>query len=576
MFNHKKLLPGVLCSLVAADDVWVQPPYSEIIDNIQQRSSEPETWGFPTGQLAALWSLCPTLDVPAGGSSVVCDQSTCAVVCNPGYIGTGKRRTRCRYNKKKGFFWKKELGACETCTDLTPSAGMSSSCDFNPKNKRVCKHTCDTEGDIIAVGEKEPNNISLKCKCPRDQVTKVRTCGWFNKKLGGTIDQAVLDGLMCSAPVTAQATTTEGMGIQDETTTMAGATTTTMAGATTTTMAGATTTTIAGATTTTVAGATTTTVAGATTTTEGMGIMGDTTTTVAATTTTTVAAGEFAALTDLITPGLTHCSSADNGFGGRIVNGVTAVANSWPSIANLFLQTTAQMSSGFGSQCGGTIISEHWVMTAAHCCDGMAKVTSTFGQHSQMGSDAGEFQLESTLMINHGDYGDTSDGSGQNTDYCLIKFEDDIIATGGGIAAGIVDIACLPTSEVVGGEACWVAGWGTTEYQGNVSDLLLSIGVNIFSQEYCIANTESNFLFPDDICAGIPDGDGDGQADGGKDSCQGDSGGPLMCPVGGKATLVAVVSRGAGCADPNTAGIYSSTHFANSWIVSTIAANGGP
>ena len=38
------------------------------------------------------------------------------------------------------------------------------------------------------------------------------------------------------------------------------------------------------------------------------------------------------------------------------------------------------------------------------------------------------------------------------------------------------------------------------------------------------------YIDPDlDICAGVPDWDGNGQADGGKDSCQGDSGGPLIC-----------------------------------------------
>ena len=41
------------------------------------------------------------------------------------------------------------------------------------------------------------------------------------------------------------------------------------------------------------------------------------------------------------------------------------------------------------------------------------------------------------------------------------------------------------------------------------------------------------------------------------DFCQGDSGGPLICGYDGKATLVEILSRGVGCADPNSAGIYS-------------------
>ena len=57
-------------------------------------------------------------------------------------------------------------------------------------------------------------------------------------------------------------------------------------------------------------------------------------------------------------------------------------------------------------------------------------------------------------------------------------------------------------------------------------------------QQYCIANTVYTDLETDDICAGIPDNDGDGETDGGKDFCQGDFGGPLICPQDGKATLV--------------------------------------
>jgi hypothetical protein len=79
-----------------------------------------------------------------------------------------------------------------------------------------------------------------------------------------------------------------------------------------------------------------------------------------------------------------------------------------------------------------------------------------------------------------------------------------------------IQVACLPTAEVTHGDACWVAGWGTTSYGGDTSNALQSVGVNIFSQEYCIANTLYTGLMPDDICAGIPDTDGIGGADGGK------------------------------------------------------------
>ena len=56
---------------------------------------------------AALWSLCPTLELPTGVDSVVCDQSSCVQVCQTGMRSIGNRKTRCRWNRKRGFFWTK-------------------------------------------------------------------------------------------------------------------------------------------------------------------------------------------------------------------------------------------------------------------------------------------------------------------------------------------------------------------------------------------------------------------------------------------------------------------------------------
>ena len=61
---------------------------------------------------------------------------------------------------------------------------------------------------------------------------------------------------------------------------------------------------------------------------------------------------------------LEYCSEGENGFGSsRIVGGVYATQHSWPSIVNLRVKDGA----GSDHQCGGTIIANHWVVTAAHC-----------------------------------------------------------------------------------------------------------------------------------------------------------------------------------------------------------------
>ena len=67
-------------------------------------------------------------------------------------------------------------------------------------------------------------------------------------------------------------------------------------------------------------------------------------------------------LTYRIPPNL-KCPNPNPGIGGigRIVGGVRAIPHSWPWISSLWF-------GRFG--CGGTIIGEKTVLTAAHCCDG--------------------------------------------------------------------------------------------------------------------------------------------------------------------------------------------------------------
>ena len=86
-----------------------------------------------------------------------------------------------------------------------------------------------------------------------------------------------------------------------------------------------------------------------------------------------------------------------------------------------------------------------------------------------MKDDPGEFSLSASEIIIHPDYDDIFDGSSQNMDYCLLKFDENLITFNG---QDNVKIACLPEQPLEGGEACWVAGWGTTSYQGELADTL--------------------------------------------------------------------------------------------------------
>ena len=120
---------------------WDQPTYLDALQMSRNRNSD---WAFPVGvRASALWSLCPALELPQGAESLTCDQSTCMTVCQPGYKATGRRRVRCRWKRKKGFFWKNYLGTCFTCDPTAPPSDLTSSCTINTRNNRkICDLSC--------------------------------------------------------------------------------------------------------------------------------------------------------------------------------------------------------------------------------------------------------------------------------------------------------------------------------------------------------------------------------------------------------------------------------------------------
>ncbi|CBY11089.1 unnamed protein product [Oikopleura dioica] len=507
-------------AVFTAATAWEQPTYSNFLRSLGQKKSG---WGAPEGRIAAAHSLCPALDTPDNGS-IVCDQSTCALVCDEGFVATGRRRTKCRFNTTKQFFWKRTLGECDTCPDLAaPPAGVEATCTLNWMGKKKCVYKCANGEDITANGSSF-GGITSVCACPR---WNNRVCGWNTRKLQNMITDSDVAGFSCpDVP---------------ETTTAAPPASTTAAPPASTTAAPPASSTAAPPASTTAAPPASTT---------------------AAPVSTTGPAPEFETLSNDIPSTLTTCGPSSRSI-EKIVNGIDATQTHWPWIARLFLKVNVGDNSGFS--CGGSIINDNWVITAAHCCEGMAEVDATFNDADKQSFETGEFTSTSTQLFNHPMYGDSSDGSGSNMDICLIKFSDSLIQTG-------TAPVCLSTSYPEHGKACWVAGWGTLSSGGNSPDLLQSVGVNILGQDYCQAKSNNGALLPDDICAGSPDVDGNGLTDAGIDSCQGDSGGPLVCDVNGAATLVGVVSRGTGCGDEGFPGLYTAIHT-DSWIETTIAAN---
>lgn len=241
----------------------------------------------------------------------------------------------------------------------------------------------------------------------------------------------------------------------------------------------------------------------------------------------------------------------------RIVGGLDSSVGEWP------WQVDVQKSSAH--ICGGSLITENWVLSAAHCFPNPSDVSSYtlyVGRYQQNGFNPHESSHKVKQIVVPSDYTDPYSGN----DVALVELASPVTWS------DYVSPVCLPTSDTLfpSGMMCTVTGWGNI--RDNVPlpgfGTLQKVQVPIISQSSCqemyqTDPTEQVNILYDMICAGYQEG--------GKDSCQGDSGGPLVCQmVNGSWVQAGVVSFGTGCANANKPGVYARLTNYTDFITSTI------
>ncbi|XP_062992938.1 serine protease 27-like [Elgaria multicarinata webbii] len=235
----------------------------------------------------------------------------------------------------------------------------------------------------------------------------------------------------------------------------------------------------------------------------------------------------------------------------KIIGGQPASPGSWPWQVLVFCPKYL---------CGGSLIAEQWVLTAAHCfkkCNNTSDYKVLLGAYQLSNFSDSVIRSDVEQIEIHPDYYPLT-----SADIALVKLKAPVEFTD-----YIHPISLLHSLEEVPMDAdCWVTGWGDIKYNVSLPDpqTLQELKVPLINRSACNDLYTIDLVMPGMLCAGY--------AEGGKNAAEGDSGGPLVCKREGGWTQVGVVSWGTGCAEPKHPGVYTSVPAYFKWIQATTGA----
>jgi secreted trypsin-like serine protease len=234
-------------------------------------------------------------------------------------------------------------------------------------------------------------------------------------------------------------------------------------------------------------------------------------------------------------------------FEAQIIGGGPAEEGQYPWLVGLG-------SAGEGSAhdrqfCGGSVIAEDIVLTAAHCVEETTDPEELVVFSGSVDLESEDLVETSVAAVHVAE--DYNDPIAMANDWALLKLDEP------------VDVEPIPlnTDPEAALETLETAGWGDTG--GEFPTVAQWVEVPFVSDEDCAAAYPDEIDAPTMLCAGDLE-------NGGVDSCQGDSGGPIMAENEGL-MLVGIVSWGYGCAEAGNPGVYAEVADFNDAIDEVIA-----
>ncbi|RSS61730.1 serine protease [Streptomyces sp. WAC07061] len=218
-----------------------------------------------------------------------------------------------------------------------------------------------------------------------------------------------------------------------------------------------------------------------------------------------------------------------------IVGGNEASAGQYPYMAGLLLTNDRSL------MCGGTLISDQWVLTAAHCVTWGSspmpapELTVLLGTVDRVTPEpTGKFYTVRTITIHR-----SFDSKVLANDIALVELTQKVQQS-----SYIQPVQLAPgtlSTQNLAGRELTATGWGTHEFGGPQSRRLHRVRLDAITNSACQAGAPRDKITSNQICT----------QDQGKGICQFDAGGPLTYPDPYTSTprLAAVISHTGACGE---------------------------